>query len=113
MANHKSAVKRHAQSLKRRARNKMVKSSLNTYIKKVKTAVTAKDTDAAKSALAEAVPVIDKAAAKGVIHRNNASRKVSRLSLSVQSLAATTAVTAQAAAPKKRKSPAAAKKSAE
>ncbi|MDH4099685.1 MAG: 30S ribosomal protein S20 [Nitrospirota bacterium] len=105
MANHKSAVKRHAQSLKRRARNKMVKSSLNTYIKKVKTAVVAKDTDAAKTALAEAIPVIDKAAAKGVIHRNNAARKVSRLSLAVQSLAAV------AAAPKKRK--AATKKAAE
>lgn len=106
MANHKSAVKRHTQSLKRRARNKMVKSSLNTYIKKVKTAVVAKDTDAAKSALAEAIPVIDKAAAKGVIHRNNAARKVSRLSLAVQSLVAV------AAAPKKRKT-AAAKKAAE
>lgn len=83
MANHKSAIKRHTQSLKRQEQNRMIKSALATCIKKVKAAVAAKDTEAARTALSAAVPAIDKAAAKGVIHRNNAARKVARLTRSV------------------------------
>ena len=79
MANHKSAVKRNKQSLKRRERNRTAKAALRTVIKKFNTTV-AKDPVSAKEVLAEAVPAISKAASKGIIHKRNAARKISRLS---------------------------------
>ena len=79
MANHKSALKRHRQSLVRRARNASVKSGVKTVVKKVRVSIEQKDGAAAMAALAAAVPAIDKAASKGVIHRRAASRKISRL----------------------------------
>jgi len=59
---------------------------LKTLIKKVRLAVEAKDIDKARTALAEAIPAIDKAKSQGVIHRNTASRKASRLTKLVNSL---------------------------
>ena len=87
MANHKSALKRIRQTEKRTERNRHIRSTLRTYIKRVREAVAAKDQAAANAALAQAIPVIDSAATKGVIHAANASRNVSRLTKLVNTLA--------------------------
>jgi len=86
LAHHKSAIKRIKQNAKRSARNRHVTSTLKTYIKRVREAVDAKDKEAAAAALKAAIPVIDASASKGVIHRSNASRNVSRLTLLVNTL---------------------------
>lgn len=86
MANHKSALKRIKQNEKKNLRNKHVRSTLRTFIKRVREAVDVKDIAVAKEALAAAIPVIDAAASKGVIHRSNASRNVSRLTRLVNTL---------------------------
>lgn len=86
MAHHKSAIKRIKQNTKRAARNRHVTSTLKTYIKRVREAVDAKDKAAATAALKAAIPVIDASASKGVIHRSNASRNVSRLTILVNTL---------------------------
>ncbi len=87
MANHKSALKRMRQNAVRNARNTHIRSSMRTYVKQVRDAVANGDQDAAKAALGKAVPFIDKASTKGVIHKNTASRKISRLTKLVTSLA--------------------------
>lgn len=86
MANHKSALKRIRQNEKKAQRNKHVRSTLRTFIKRVREAVEGKDAALAKEALTAAIPVIDAAASKGVIHRSNASRNVSRLTRLVNTL---------------------------
>ncbi|MBR5337564.1 MAG: 30S ribosomal protein S20 [Lachnospiraceae bacterium] len=86
MANIKSAKKRVLVNRTRAARNKAVRSAVKTAIKKVEAAVTAKDKDAAGAALLKAISTIDKAQSKGVYHKNNASRKVSRLTKAVNSI---------------------------
>lgn len=86
MANHKSALKRIKQNEKKNQRNKHVRSTLRTFIKRVREAVEGKDAAIAKEALAAAIPVIDGAASKGVIHSANASRSVSRLTKLVNTL---------------------------
>ena len=87
MANIKSAKKRILVSATKAERNKAIKSGVKTSIKKVYAAIDAKDADAAKAALKEATVAIDKAATKGVYHKNNASRKVSRLAKAVNGIA--------------------------
>ncbi|MBB5264536.1 small subunit ribosomal protein S20 [Catenibacillus scindens] len=87
MANIKSAKKRILVNQTKAARNKSIKSSVKTAIKKVDAAIAAKDADAAKTALLAATSAIDKAASKGVYHKNTASRKISRLNLAVNKLA--------------------------
>lgn len=77
MANIKSAEKRWRQALKRRMRNRGVRTAARTHIKTVNRALAAGETD--ESALREAVSALDKAAEKGIIHPNNASRRKSRL----------------------------------
>ena len=79
MANHKSALKRNRQSLVRRARNRTMKSKVKTAIRAVNEAIEQGAVDAAQAALKMAIPVIQKAASKGTLHRKTASRKVSRL----------------------------------
>ena len=79
LANIKSAKKRVLTSKVRQERNKAIKSSVKTAIKKVEAAVNAADKDAAAKELLNATSIIDKAAKKGVLHKNNASRKVARL----------------------------------
>jgi small subunit ribosomal protein S20 len=74
--------------LKHRERNVSVKSSIKTHIKAVMEAVEGKDSEAAKAALAKAMPEIAKAAAKGAFHKKTASRKTSRLTKHVNSLKA-------------------------
>ncbi len=87
MANVPSAEKRNRQRLRRRERNVFHLSTMRTYVKRVRKAVDAKDGGSAKTALAEAISVIDKAAQKGAIKRETASRKISRLTLAVRRLA--------------------------
>ncbi len=86
MAHHKSAIKRIKQNEKRAARNKHIRSTLRTFIKRVREAVAANDSVQAQESLKAAIPYIDAAASKGVIHRSNASRNVSRLSKLVSTL---------------------------
>ena len=88
MANHKSAIKRHKQSQKRRERNVAIKSSLKTAVKNIRQAVAEKDTKKSQELLPEMVQMIDKASTKGVLHSNTASRKVSRLTKLVNTLEA-------------------------
>ena len=85
LANIKSAKKRVLTSRVRQERNKAVKSSVKTAIKKVEAAVREADKDAAAKELLNATSIIDKAAKKGVLHNNNASRKVARLAKLVNS----------------------------
>ncbi|MCD7956521.1 MAG: 30S ribosomal protein S20 [Lachnospiraceae bacterium] len=87
MANIKSAKKRILVSQKKHDRNKSIKSSVKTAIKKVEAAVAANDKAAAQEALLAATSTIDKAATKGVYHKNNAARKVSRLAKAVNAMA--------------------------
>ena len=80
MATHKSAAKRHRQSEVRRARNHALKARLRTLVKKVRSALEQKDVATAESELKITARELDKAVSKGVLHRNNASRRLSRLS---------------------------------
>ena len=87
MANIKSAKKRILVTQTRTERNKSIKSGVKTAIKKVYVAIDANDKEAANAALVNATSVIDKAASKGVYHKNGAARKVSRLSAAVNQMA--------------------------
>lgn len=87
MANIKSAKKRILVSETRAARNKAIRSKVKTAIKKVETAITAGDKAAAQAALLAAISEIDKATIKGVYHKNTSSRKVSRLTKTVNTMA--------------------------
>ncbi len=86
MANIKSAKKRILVTKTKTERNKAVKSAIKTYVKKVEAAVAAADKEAAVAALKVATVEIDKAASKGVFHKNTAARKVSRLTNLVNTL---------------------------
>lgn len=87
MANIKSAKKRILVTQTRTERNKSIRSKVKTAIKKVEAAVEANDKDAAAQALVAATSEIEKAGNKGIYHKNNASRKISRLSKLVNGLA--------------------------
>ena len=86
MANIKSAKKRINVIEKKTLRNKMIKSKVKTVIKKVEAAIAAGDKAAAQQALV-ATSEINKAASKGIYHKNNAARKVSRLAVAVNKMA--------------------------
>lgn len=81
MANIKSAQKRITVSAHKNLRNRMIKSSMKTAIRRFESALAEKDAAAAKARYISAVSVVDKAAAKGVIHKNNANRKKSRMAI--------------------------------
>lgn len=87
MANIKSAKKRILVTETKAARNKAIKSGVKTAIKKVEAAVAANDKEAAKAALTVAISTIESASSKGVYHKNNAGRKVSRLTKLVNAMA--------------------------
>ncbi len=91
MATHKSAIKRHKQSLKRYERNRAVKSAIKTITKKTKLAIEEKDIENATNLLQRAIRLINKAASKGIIHKNNAARRISRLTRKVNTLSSTSA----------------------
>lgn len=86
MANIKSQIKRIRTSERQQQRNKPVRSGLKTHTTKVRSAVTAGDKEAAGTALAGAIKALDSAAAKGVIHGNNAANKKSSLTKLVNAL---------------------------
>ena len=87
MANIKSAKKRILVTDTRAARKKSIRSEVKTEIKKLEAAVAANDKEAAKAALTVAISTIESASSKGVYHKNNAGRKVSRLTKLVNTLA--------------------------
>jgi len=88
VANSPQAKKRAVQSEKARKHNASLRSMVRTYIKKVIAAIDSGDAEAAKSAYAAAVPVIDRMADKGIFHKNKAARHKSRLSNQVKALSA-------------------------
>lgn len=87
MANIKSAKKRILVNRTKADRNKAIRSSVKTAIKKVLTAVEAGDKAAAQAALTDATKTIEMAGSKGVYHKNNVAHKVSRISKAVNSMA--------------------------
>ena len=86
MANTPSAKKRAKQAEKRRSHNASLRSMVRTYIKNVVKAIEAKDLDLAKNAYTLAVPVIDRMADKGIIHKNKAARHKTRLAAQIKAL---------------------------
>jgi small subunit ribosomal protein S20 len=88
VANSPQAKKRARQSERRRNHNASLRSVVRTMIKKVNVAIAAGDAAAAKAAYDSAVPIIDRMADKGIIHKNKASRHKSRLNTQVKALAA-------------------------
>ncbi len=88
MANSPQARKRARQNDKRRVQKASQRSMFRTYLKRVYTAIEAKDLEAAKTAFTEALPVIDRMADKGLIHKNKAARHKSRLNAHIKALSA-------------------------
>ena len=88
MANSPQAKKRAKQAEKRRQHNASLRSMVRTSIKKVVAAIDSGNAEAAQAALTAAVPVIDRMADKGIIHKNKAARHKSRLNTKVKALAA-------------------------
>jgi len=86
VANSPQARKRARQAEKRRTHNSSLRSLVRTVIKKVNAAIGSGDPAAAKSAYDHAVPVIDRLADKGIIHKNKAARHKSRLNAQVKAL---------------------------
>jgi small subunit ribosomal protein S20 len=93
LANIKSSIKRARQNEKRRVRNRYYRTTARTFIKKARTEIAAGSFDEAEAVVQQAVKALDKAAQKGIIHRNNAARRKSRLmkALNKARAAATTA----------------------
>ena len=88
MANTDSARKRIRQTAKRTARNVARRTRMRHVIKSVETAIAAGDKDVAQAALKAAQPLLQRAANKGVVHQNTISRKISRMSSRIKSIAA-------------------------
>jgi len=86
VAEHPSALKRHRQSVKRRLRNQAVRTQLKHLVRAVRAAIAARDSKQAADTLSRATRALDKAVTKGVLHRNTAARKISRLALAVHQL---------------------------
>jgi len=86
LANTASAIKRVRQETRRRARNRAVKSRMRTFVKRADQAIAQGDPGVAAEAVRTAISEIDRAASKGVIHKNNASRRKSRLMLRLNGL---------------------------
>ena len=88
MANSPQSRKRARQAETRRRRNASQRSRVRTYIKKVQAAIASGDSEQASTALAEATPIIDRTAAKGIMHKNKAARHKSRLSAGIKAIQA-------------------------
>ncbi|TLX50996.1 30S ribosomal protein S20 [Pseudoalteromonas ruthenica] len=86
MANIKSAKKRAVTSEKRRQHNASRRSMMRTYFKKVSAAIEAGNKEAAQAAFAQATPILDRYATKGLIHKNKAARHKSRLAAKIKAL---------------------------
>jgi len=87
LANIKSAIKRNRQNEKRRAHNRIYRGRARTFIRKAQTAIESGELEAAREATLVAVSALDKAAEKGILHKNNASRRKSRLMKRLAALA--------------------------
>ena len=79
MANIKSQIKRNKQNQKRRMRNRVYRGTARTYVRKAEAALKVGDAQASQEETLKAIKALDKAASKGVIHKNNAARRKSRL----------------------------------
>ncbi len=79
MANIKSQIKRNKQNEKRRLRNRVYRGTARIAVREARSAIKADNVEEAKTAVLEAISALDKAAEKGVIHRNNAARRKGRL----------------------------------
>ena len=79
MANIKSQIKRNKQNQKRRMRNRVYRGTARTYVRKAEAAIKVGDVQASQEEVLKAIKALDKAASKGVIHKNNAARRKSRL----------------------------------
>ena len=90
MANSKSAEKRIRVAEQKRIRNRPYRTAARTFVKKAELAIRAGDEDAAANAVGDAISMLDRVASKGVIHRNNAARRKSRLMLKFNRMAAGT-----------------------
>ena len=88
MANHTSAKKHIRRNARRAVINGARMSRIRTFMKKVETAIASGDADAAREALRVAQPEIQRGVSRGVLHRNTASRKISRLAARVKAVAA-------------------------
>jgi len=87
LANIKSAIKRIRSSERKRVRNKPVRTALKTYIRVAQTRIGGKATEESAEAVVRAISALDKAASKGIIHRNQAARRKSRLMARLNKLA--------------------------
>ncbi len=88
MANHKSAIKKMRQDEVRRMRNKAYKTRVKNVFKTVEAAIEAQNREAAEQAFQEAISTIDRVAGKGIIHKNKAARKKSRLAKRIHAIQA-------------------------
>jgi len=79
LANIKSAIKRNKQNEKRRQLNRIFRGSTRTQVKDAKVAIESGDKDVATAEVKEAIQKLDRAASKGIVHKNNAARRKSRL----------------------------------
>ena len=86
MANIKSAIKRNRQNIKRRLRNRQYRGSARSYVKRARIAMEEGEKEMARTETLNAVRALDKAVSKGVIHKNNAARRKSRLMKSLAAL---------------------------
>lgn len=87
MAHHKDAIKRIKQNEKRRVRNRTYRTRMRNQIKRVREAVAAGDGNTAQAELRKAMSIIHRVAGKGVIHRNQAARRIARLNKAVKAVA--------------------------
>ena len=94
MPNSPSAKKRLRQSVDRRARNRVVRTTIRNQIKKVRAAIAGGDASACETEFRNAVKKLDKAAAKNVLHKNTAARLKSRLSSAIKNVKASAKVAA-------------------
>ncbi len=86
MANIKSQIKRNKQNAAARLRNRVYRGSARTYVRKAQAAIRTENTELAEAEVIKAICALDKAAAKGVIHKNNAARRKSRLMAHLNSI---------------------------
>jgi small subunit ribosomal protein S20 len=83
---HKSAIKRHRQSVKREERNTAIRTRVRHIVRETREVIAGKEPAPAADQLRLAIKALSKAASKGVLHRNNAARRISRLSKQVAAL---------------------------
>jgi len=79
LANIKSAIKRNRQNKKRRLRNRIYRGQARTYIRDTRSSIEEENLEEARAATFKAISALDKAAAKGILHKNNVARRKSRL----------------------------------